>query len=85
MKKRFDINNGLPHNSINKIFIASEGNAYIGTESDRLYKIDRDFNIIAGDAIMYGSTINKILSFSQSRDGAIWAATNGNGIFECSE
>ncbi|MCX6325801.1 MAG: SpoIIE family protein phosphatase [Bacteroidia bacterium] len=82
-KKRFDISNGLPHNSINTIFLARDGNAYIGTESDRLYKIDRDFNITANEAIMYGSTINKILSFSQSSDGVIWAATRGNGIFEC--
>ena len=82
-RKRFDINNGLPHNSINKILIARNGNVYIGTESDRLYMIDSDFNIKAGDAIMYGSTINKILSFSQNSDGAIWAATKGNGIFEC--
>jgi ligand-binding sensor domain-containing protein/serine phosphatase RsbU (regulator of sigma subunit) len=82
-RKRFDINNGLPHNSINKIFTARDGNTYIATESDRLYKIDRDFNITSGTAIIHGSTINKILSFSQDRDGTIWAATKGNGIFEC--
>jgi ligand-binding sensor domain-containing protein/serine phosphatase RsbU (regulator of sigma subunit) len=82
-KKRFDINNGLSHNSINTILIARDGNAYIGTESDRLYMIDRDFNISAGGAIMYGSTINKILSITQSSDGVIWVATKGNGIFEC--
>ncbi|MCX6253568.1 MAG: SpoIIE family protein phosphatase, partial [Bacteroidia bacterium] len=82
-KKRFDINNGLSHNSINTILIARDGNAYIGTESDRLYIIDRDLNISAGEAIMYGSTINKILSISQNSDGVIFAATKGNGIFEC--
>ena len=82
-KKRFDINNGLPHNSISKIFIAHDGHAYIGTESDRLYMIDRDFNIVEGKATMTGSTINKVLSFSQNSDGVIWAATKGNGIFEC--
>ncbi len=38
--KKFDINNGLPHNSINKILLTKEGAAYIGTESDKLYKID---------------------------------------------
>jgi serine phosphatase RsbU (regulator of sigma subunit) len=32
---------------------------------------------------MYGSTINKILSITQSSDGVIWVATKGNGIFEC--
>ncbi|MEI6049784.1 MAG: two-component regulator propeller domain-containing protein [Bacteroidota bacterium] len=82
-KKKFDTNNGLPHNSINKILIARDGNVYIATESDRLYRIDRDFNITAGSAIMYGNAINKILSFSENSDGVIWAATRGNGIFEC--
>jgi len=82
-RKKFDITNGLPHNSINTILIARNGNAYIGTESERIYKIDRDFNIIKDDAIMSGSNLNKILSFSQNRNGVIWAATKGNGIFEC--
>ena len=55
---------------------------YIGTESDKLYKIDRDFNITSGNATMSGSTRNRILSFTQTKDGAIWAATEGNGIFK---
>jgi ligand-binding sensor domain-containing protein/serine phosphatase RsbU (regulator of sigma subunit) len=83
VSRRFDINNGLPHNSINKILFANDSNTYIATESDRLYKIGRDFNITVDNTIMNGSTINKILSFSQSSDGAIWAATKGNGIFRC--
>ncbi len=82
IEKKFDINNGLPHNSINKILLTSEGVTYIGTESDKLYKIDRDFNISTGNATMSGSTRNRILSFSQARNGAIWAATEGNGIFK---
>ena len=80
-EKKFNINNGLPHNSINKVFLTREGAAYIGTESDKLYKMDRDFNITASTSSMYGSFRNKILSFFQSREGAIWAATDGNGIF----
>jgi len=82
IEKKFDINNGLPHNSINKILLTREGVSYIGTESDKLYKIGRDFNISTEKAQMSGNTRNKILSFSQSRDGAIWAATEGNGIFK---
>jgi ligand-binding sensor domain-containing protein/serine phosphatase RsbU (regulator of sigma subunit) len=80
--KRFDINNGLPHNSINTILLAHDGNAYIGTESERLFRIDSDFNISSDNAIMIGNTRNKVLSFSQNGDGPIWAATEGNGIFE---
>jgi ligand-binding sensor domain-containing protein/serine phosphatase RsbU (regulator of sigma subunit) len=81
-EKKFDINNGLPHNSINKILLTAEGVSYIGTESDKLYKIDRDFNITTVKALMTGSTRNKILSFSRTKDGEIWAATEGNGIFK---
>jgi ligand-binding sensor domain-containing protein/serine phosphatase RsbU (regulator of sigma subunit) len=78
---RFDINNGLPHNSINKILLSGDGKAYIGTESDRLYTVDSNFNIIQGNGIMYGNTINKILSFTQGKDGTLWAATKSNGVF----
>ena len=62
--------------------VASDGNVYIGTESDRLFKIDSEFNIIAVDGIMTGYPNNKILSLSQGRDGAIWAATKSNGVFK---
>ena len=82
VERKFDINNGLPHNSINKILLASGGLAYIGTESDKLYKIDRDFKITSGNSVMSGSYRNRILSFSQSGDGAVWAATEGNGVFK---
>jgi ligand-binding sensor domain-containing protein/serine phosphatase RsbU (regulator of sigma subunit) len=80
-KHRFDISNGLPHNSINKIMVARDGNVCIGTESERLFIIDRNFKIVHGNGVMYGSTINKILSFAQSADGTIWAATKSNGVF----
>ena len=80
-KYKFDITNGLPPKSINKIFLDNNGNAYIGAESDKLYMIDRDFKISSKNAVMYGSTINKVLSFTRSRSGVIWAATSGNGIF----
>ncbi len=80
LKKKFDINNSLPHNSINKLLITN-GDTYIATESDKLYSIDRGFNIKQGNSAMTGSTRNKILSLSKADDGAIWAATEGNGVF----
>jgi len=81
-KMRFDLSNGLPHNSINSILLAKDGNAYIGTESDRLFKIDKEFNVSATNSVMTGSTKNKVLSLSQNYDTTIWIATNGNGVFE---
>lgn len=77
----FDISNGLPFNSINKIFISKDGSAYVGTQGDRLYLIEND-SVTSGNAGMSGSNINKILAFSQTRNGDIWAATKGNGVFE---
>lgn len=82
-KKRFDINNGLPHNSISNIFLAKDGTAYIATESDKLISINRSFEITIGKKVMSGGTMNKELAFSEGRNGAIWVATKGNGIFEC--
>ncbi len=80
---RYNIDNGLPHNSINQIFLTHKGEAYIATESDKLYKIVPDSGIIADNARMTGSYLNKIKSFSETKDGIIWTATYGNGVFEC--
>jgi serine phosphatase RsbU (regulator of sigma subunit)/ligand-binding sensor domain-containing protein len=82
-KQRFNIDNGLPHNSVNQIFLSSDGNCYIATEGDRLYRINPDSGVIAGNNTMTGNYLNKIISVSQSNDGVIWAATYGNGVFKC--
>jgi len=81
-KARYNNYNGLPHNSIRKIYLTSDGNAVIGLLADRLYKIDPEVGVIQGKAIMYGTTRNEIISLCQSSDGHIWASTKGNGIFE---
>ncbi len=81
---RYNIDNGLPHNSINQIYLTREGEAYVATESDRLYRITPDSGIVADNARMTGNyLLNKILSFSETKNGVILAATNGNGVFEC--
>ena len=84
LKKSYNINNGLPHNSINQILLTQDGRTFIATESNRLYRISRDTGILSDNATMYGSyVINEILALTQSTDGIIWAATSGNGIFKC--
>jgi ligand-binding sensor domain-containing protein/serine phosphatase RsbU (regulator of sigma subunit) len=82
-KDTFNINNGLPHNSINQIFLTDEGKAAIATTADKLFLIDPDSGISSINAIMYGATMNKILSLTRDKDGTFWAATSGNGIFKC--
>jgi len=82
VKNKYNINNGLPHNMINQVFLTREGNAAIATRSDRLYLINPETGIITGNAILYGTVMNEISSFCQTSDGNIWAATKGNGVFE---
>jgi ligand-binding sensor domain-containing protein/serine phosphatase RsbU (regulator of sigma subunit) len=82
IKEPYTINNGLPHNSINKILISAGGKAVIATKTDRLYMIDPEHGVMPGKAIMYGTTMNEIVSFCQSKDGNLWASTKGNGVFE---
>ena len=79
----FDISNGLPHSSINSIFIDGEGRAVIGNnEGDQLYMINRDYGIIMMKGKMEGSTVNRIQSFTSGKDGSIWISTRGNGVFK---
>jgi serine phosphatase RsbU (regulator of sigma subunit) len=80
----YDINNGLPHNSIAHICLTSDGKAAIATKTDRLYLIDPEKGVIPGKAIMVGTRMNEITSLTQSKDGSLWASTSGNGIFEFS-
>lgn len=80
-RKLFDINTGLPHNSVNKLLLTTRGETYVGTESDKLFKIEKD-SITSGNITMSGSTRNKVISFCLTREGAIWAATEGNGVFK---
>lgn len=84
LKKRYNINNGLPHSSINQVYLATDNSAYVATESDRLYRIADYSEIIVDKAIMYGLTLNKIMALAQDSYGIVWAATLGNGIFKCS-
>ncbi len=80
----YNINNGLPHNSINQVFLTSGGKAAVATKTDRLYFIDPITGVTSGKAIMYGPTMNEISSFCQSKEGSLWASTMGNGIFRFS-
>ncbi|HZL76871.1 MAG TPA: two-component regulator propeller domain-containing protein [Bacteroidales bacterium] len=80
----YNIDNGLPHNSINHLCLTSSGKVAVATKTDRLYLIDPEAGIIPGKAVMYGTRMNEILSMTEGNDGSLWAATYGNGIFKFS-
>jgi serine phosphatase RsbU (regulator of sigma subunit)/ligand-binding sensor domain-containing protein len=81
-KATYDINNGLPHNSVSNICLAKNGQAAIATKADRLFLVDPEKGVIEGKALMRGSRMNEIVSIAQSKDGTFWAATAGNGLFK---
>ena len=82
LKESYNINNGLPHNSINQVIISENGSGYVATESDRIYNIDPGSGVTATGAPIYGTVLNKITSLSIDKTGIIWAATLGNGVFQ---
>lgn len=83
LKKSYNINNGLPHNSINQILLTGDGYGYVATESDRLFRIKPDSGINASGGSIYGVLLNKISSLAEDKNHNIWVATQGNGIFRC--
>lgn len=86
VKKILRNNDGLPHNYINNILIDND-TAYVATTSDQLYMIDQlyvidnPYHISYTESPMAGSTINKIIALTKDKNGRIWAATGGNGVF----
>jgi ligand-binding sensor domain-containing protein/serine phosphatase RsbU (regulator of sigma subunit) len=83
--RSYDISSGLTHSSINSILIDRKDKVFVGNnEGERLFMIDRDYEIMTGKGAMIGSTVNRIQAFSQSRDGSIWISTRGNGVFKFS-
>lgn len=82
--KNYNTNIGFPHNSINQIMLEESGNAYVATESDRLYRIDPVSGISSSDGVMYGTVLNKMLGITRDKKGNLWVATFGNGVFQFS-
>ncbi|HLN55085.1 MAG TPA: two-component regulator propeller domain-containing protein [Bacteroidales bacterium] len=80
--RRFVTDQILPVNFINKILL-SDGGVFIGTENDKLAMVDRNLNLGVSGCEMTGSTKNRILALSKDKEGTIWTATYGNGVFAC--
>lgn len=80
--KKYKIEDRLPHNSINQVYIKSDGGALVATFCDRLYNIRPGEGVTVGAGEMKGEiSRNKVTCFTESKRGGIWAGTAGNGIF----
>lgn len=82
LTRSFGMEKGLPHNNISKLLLHN-GFVYIGTESDRLYRIDNDTLVVDTECMMLGNSRNRILALAVDNKGAIWSATQANGVFVC--
>lgn len=83
LRELYDINNGLPPKGINQVLLLEDGSGYVATESDRLYRIIPGTGVVPEGAEMQGIVLNKILGLARDKNGTLWAATYGNGVFEC--
>lgn len=84
LKSNYNINKGLPHNYINQITPAGDGSVYVACESERLYRVDPVSGIIAGNQVIAGNMLNKIMAVMVDQENNAWAATSGNGVFRIS-
>ena len=82
LKQSYIMNTGLAHNYINQILLLDDGSGYVATNSERLDRIDPDSGILKSDLVMYGTLLNKAVSLDIDSRGAVWVATEGNGVFE---
>ena len=79
-KQHFTTSDGLPHNSINHIFLNKEGSAWISTISRQLFFISKEGQIRSSREIgSYGR--NEFNSIVQDQNNYFWAATYGSGVF----
>jgi len=79
--RKFNIEDRLPHNSINQIIFLRDGKALPATECDRLYRVTLKDGVEIGRRVMSGITRNKVLCYIEDMEGDIWAGTAGNGLF----
>ncbi|MCB8999505.1 MAG: SpoIIE family protein phosphatase [Bacteroidales bacterium] len=77
--KRFTTTERLPHNKIRDIFIDSRANVWIATRANGLYCITtrQEYKIDA-------PTEMEFVALTQDKDGDLWGATNGDGVFHFS-
>ncbi|MBN1388338.1 MAG: SpoIIE family protein phosphatase [Bacteroidales bacterium] len=79
--QRFTTSEKLPHNNINQLKPDGKGNVIVATESNRLYTINPEDGVIAGEVIIHGGIRNVFQCFDIDKKERIWGATKGSGVF----
>ncbi|MFO7827882.1 MAG: two-component regulator propeller domain-containing protein [Bacteroidales bacterium] len=76
-KQLYNTRQGLPHNDIKCIFIDDENRPWIGTKSNGIFVLNDSHNYTID-----GSLKLEFTSITQDKNGDIWAATYGDGVFK---
>lgn len=79
--RRFTTFEKLPHNNINHLQPDGKGNIIVATESNRLYTINPEDSVKAGETVIRGGMRKIFQCFDIDRQDRIWGATLGSGVF----
>jgi ligand-binding sensor domain-containing protein/serine phosphatase RsbU (regulator of sigma subunit) len=74
--QRFTTFEGLPHNRIRQVFIDSKGKTWIATRSNGIYNIESK-----SELTIESTGELEFVSIAEDKEGCLWAATNGDGVF----
>jgi ligand-binding sensor domain-containing protein/serine phosphatase RsbU (regulator of sigma subunit) len=74
----YTTNDGLPHNSIEDIYIDSKNRLLLATRANGIYHLSANGEI--NNLYPVGNGEIEFKSIAEDEDGGIWAATYGNGV-----
>ncbi|MCK4748760.1 MAG: hypothetical protein KAT15_17020, partial [Bacteroidales bacterium] len=80
----FNKDHGLPHNNIRQLYIDSKERVLIATLCGEIYYINKENEISILDGSWIGPS-NSVISIAEGRDGILWVATQGNGVWKIVE
>jgi len=77
IRKQYGTSQGLPHNNIIQVFIDSDNHPWIATKSQGIFVLNDELNYSIESNINFEFT-----SITEDKNGDIWAATYGDGVFK---
>jgi len=80
----FTTDHGLPHNNIQQVYMDSKGRVLVATLCSELFYIDENREVSRLENSEMGQ-LNSVMSISEDREGAIWAGTQGQGVWRMLE
>ncbi|MHC5310605.1 sensor histidine kinase [Myroides sp. LJL116] len=77
LSKQYTLNEGLISNDINKVFIASNSDLYLGSSAGLIKK---QMALFLQEPISKALKFNNIFDITEDKDGGIWSASYGQGV-----